>query len=58
MIAVADIATDFTLEFVRPHLPPGSVRILEVGCGDGAVAAGLERSNAVVVAIDAYDPAG
>ncbi|MCZ6815695.1 MAG: class I SAM-dependent methyltransferase [Planctomycetota bacterium] len=53
MIAVADIATDFTLEFVRLHLPPGSVRILEVGCGDGAVAARLERSTAAVVAIDA-----
>ena len=53
MIAVADIATDFTLDFVRPQLPPGSIRILEVGCGDGAVAARLEQSTTAVVAIDA-----
>ena len=47
-IGIAD-----TLAFVARHLPRRRVRLLEVGCGDGALAARLARLGHEVVALDA-----
>jgi SAM-dependent methyltransferase len=51
-----DCATAYTLNFVRSALPEGARRLLEVGCGDGALAAALGIAGLEVVAIDS-DPA-
>lgn len=50
-----DCATAFTLEFIRTGLPAEARRVLEVGCGDGALAAALAADGIEVVAIDS-DP--
>lgn len=47
-----DVASRETTEFVQRHLPPGTCRILEVGCGSGEVAARLQRVGHQVIAID------
>lgn len=47
------IAIAETLAFVRRHLPRRRARLLEVGCGDGALAARLARLGHEVVALDA-----
>jgi SAM-dependent methyltransferase len=47
-----DCATAYTLEFVRSALPPNARHILEVGCGEGALAAALAQAGWQVVAID------
>lgn len=51
-----DCATEYTHGFVSAALPAGASRILEVGCGDGALAASLAAGQLSVTAIDA-DPA-
>lgn len=43
----------YSLGFVREALPEGARRVLEVGCGDGALAAMLAAGGLDVVAIDA-----
>jgi len=47
--------TSETVAFVREHLGPPPKRLLEVGCGDGAVASVLDAEGHDVTAIDA-DP--
>src|SRR5262245_29525384 len=42
-----------TLAFVRARLPRRRARLLEVGCGDGALAARLARLGHDVTALDA-----
>jgi len=51
--AVADCATGYTLQFVRSVLPHGARRVLEIGCGSGALAAALSLAGLEVTAIDA-----
>jgi SAM-dependent methyltransferase len=52
----ADPATDYTHSFVCHALPEGARRLLEIGCGDGALAARLQADGLEIVAIDS-DPA-
>jgi ubiquinone/menaquinone biosynthesis C-methylase UbiE len=47
-----DCATAYTLEFVRSSLPNNARRLLEIGCGDGALAVALNQAGLQVVAID------
>lgn len=47
-----DAATHYTLDFVLSALSTGASRILEVGCGAGALAAALQASGHDVIAID------
>jgi ubiquinone/menaquinone biosynthesis C-methylase UbiE len=47
-----DCATAYTLEFVRSALPDNASRLLEIGCGEGALAAALNQAGLEVVAID------
>jgi SAM-dependent methyltransferase len=44
--------------FVEEHLPVTPARVLEVGCGQGALARALARLGHHVVAIDPQAPAG
>jgi len=44
--------------FASLHLPPPPARVLEVGCGDGALARALAERGHVVTAIDPRAPAG
>ena len=46
------VATAYTFEFVRRHLPKGARTILEVGCGNGELAAQLLQAGFGVVALD------
>lgn len=48
-----DVGIAETQAFILGALPGGNQRVLEVGCGDGALAAGLMESGYRVVAIDA-----
>ena len=48
----APVATDYTLEFVRSHLPDGARAILEIGCGAGELAARIHEAGMTVVAVD------
>jgi SAM-dependent methyltransferase len=50
---MAGRATRYTLDFVRRALPPGAQRVLEVGCGEGELAALLAADGLAVTAIDA-----
>jgi SAM-dependent methyltransferase len=47
-----DLPTFETVAFVEAHVPCHPARILEVGCGDGAVAARLKSHGHAVIAID------
>jgi 2-polyprenyl-3-methyl-5-hydroxy-6-metoxy-1,4-benzoquinol methylase len=47
----------YSLAFVREALPDRARRLLEVGCGDGALAAMLAADGFEVVAIDAAEDA-
>ena len=47
------VQTAYTHAFVLASLPAGARRILEIGCGDGALAESLVRDGYEVVAIDA-----
>lgn len=49
-----EIPTQETLRFVRDQVP-GRGRILEVGCGEGALAWALQKAGYEVVAIDEND---
>jgi SAM-dependent methyltransferase len=44
--------------FVLAHLPPDPARVLEVGCGAGALARALAGAGHAVTAIDPEAPAG
>ena len=46
------------LAFVTAHLPPPPARVLEVGCGSGALARALVESGHEVTAIDPKAPDG
>jgi SAM-dependent methyltransferase len=46
------VATEYTFGFVLEHLPPGAKSILEVGCGEGELAASLKQRGFDVLAID------
>ena len=48
----APVATAYTHDFVRSALPPGTRRILEIGCGNGELARRLMDDGFEVVAID------
>jgi SAM-dependent methyltransferase len=50
-----DPATTYTLDFVRSALPTGAKHIVEVGCGQGALAARLTADGFSVTAIDSDD---
>lgn len=50
-----DVATEHTLRFVERHLAGPVERILEVGCGDGRLAARLRNPARALIAID-LDP--
>jgi SAM-dependent methyltransferase len=52
-----DIPTRQTLDFVRRHLTGPRRRVLEVGCGEGALAWALQEAGHEVVAIDEDDEA-
>jgi SAM-dependent methyltransferase len=52
-----DVPTGETLAFVQAHVPPPPARILEVGCGAGALAVRLQRLGYEVVALDAAEEA-
>lgn len=47
-----DVATRYSLEFVRDALPTGARRLLEIGCGNGELAAALMLDGFEVVALD------
>jgi len=47
-----DLAADETAAFVLAHVATGHQRILDVGCGNGLVAQGLQLRGHEVVAID------
>jgi SAM-dependent methyltransferase len=49
---VTDCATAYTREFILSALPAHSKRVLEIGCGDGALAEALGQYGLDVVAID------
>ena len=51
-MAVTDAATVYTRDFVLSALPPAAKRVLEIGCGAGALAAELARTGITIVAID------
>jgi SAM-dependent methyltransferase len=51
-LRASDVPTSETLAFVQAHVPPAPARLLEVGCGDGALAARLQACGYKVVAID------
>jgi SAM-dependent methyltransferase len=48
-------STRYTYDFVTSALPVAAGRILEIGCGDGALAASLQADGLDVLAIDS-DP--
>lgn len=48
-----DVPTRITGDFILDNIEGGAARILEVGCGDGRVAARLADAGHVVVALDA-----
>lgn len=52
-----DLAIHESLVFIRAHLSGSSLRILEVGCGSGALAARLQADAHTVVALDTSDEA-
>jgi SAM-dependent methyltransferase len=56
MIAL-DLPTTQTFDFVSAHTPRGRCRILEVGCGNGALAEHLQRAGHDVVALDSSNDA-
>jgi SAM-dependent methyltransferase len=51
----APVATDYTLDFVLGNLPENAHDILEVGFGEGELAAALAKRGLGVVALDAND---
>jgi SAM-dependent methyltransferase len=52
---MALISTRYTFDFVAANLPRNAERILEIGCGNGALAALLQADGLEVTAIDS-DP--
>lgn len=52
-----DIPTLETFAFVSAHLPPGARRVLEIGCGDGALAVLIRNAGHEVVALDSSEKA-
>jgi len=52
-----DVPTAETLAFFREHVQPPPARLLEVGCGDGDLAARLQDLGYQIVAIDSSNDA-
>jgi len=52
-VSEAPVATAYTYAFVRASLPAETGSILEIGCGDGELAAVLAADGFAVVALDA-----
>jgi SAM-dependent methyltransferase len=52
LVTAAPVGTSYTFEFVWANLPDGARRVLEVGCGNGELAARLIENGLRVVAID------
>jgi SAM-dependent methyltransferase len=50
-----ELGVEETLRFLVRVLPPAPVRVLEVGCGDGAVAHGLAAAGYDVTGVDEAD---
>lgn len=53
---MAGPGTAYTYDFIRRMLPGDAKRMLEIGCGDGALAARLKADGHEIVALDS-DPA-
>jgi 2-polyprenyl-3-methyl-5-hydroxy-6-metoxy-1,4-benzoquinol methylase len=53
----SDVPTGETLAFVLARVPPPPARVLEVGCGAGALAMRLVRLGYAVVALDSAEDA-
>lgn len=49
---MALISTRYTYDFVTANLPRDAQRILEIGCGDGALAARLQAAGVEITAVD------
>ncbi len=49
---ISDVPTGETLAFVQAHVPRPPARILEVGCGDGVLAARLQEVGYQIIALD------
>jgi SAM-dependent methyltransferase len=49
---MAALPTEETLRFLERHLPPPPARVLEVGCGDGAVALALAARGYALTGLD------
>ncbi|HWT13342.1 MAG TPA: methyltransferase domain-containing protein [Allosphingosinicella sp.] len=49
---MADPETDYSHEFIRAALPGSARRLLEIGCGSGALAERLKADGYEVVALD------
>jgi SAM-dependent methyltransferase len=47
-----EVALQETLTWVQHHLPPRPGRLLEVGCGNGQIAARLQQEGYYVIALD------
>src|SRR5205085_5526212 len=52
VVTAAPVATAYTYQFVRRHLPTNARSILEIGCGDGELAERLLQDGLRVVALD------
>lgn len=52
-----DLATSESYAFIHTHLTGTFLRILEVGCGSGALAARLQADGHTVVALDTSEEA-
>ena len=51
-MSVRELIARQSVDVLLPHLPQKGGRVLELGCGDGAVAAELERGGYRVLALD------
>ena len=52
-----DLATNESVAFIKALLPGTSLRILEVGCGSGRLAARLQADGHTIIALDTSDEA-
>src|SRR3954470_13474908 len=51
----APVATQYSYDFIRLHLPSQARSILEVGCGAGEVASSLANDGLEVIALDSSE---
>lgn len=54
-MTAAPVATGYTLAFITAHLPEDAGRILEIGCGNGELAARLLANGFKVVGLDSNE---